>query len=65
MVGLGGGERVVAGTGTVWGSGEQVGDSQPATEGALKNRGSHGEGGSSWEGLQEGRSSSAADAMEA
>jgi hypothetical protein len=37
----------------------------PATEGDLKERVGHGEGGRSWEGLQEGRGSSASDATEA
>jgi hypothetical protein len=55
----------VASTGNVWGSGGQVGDAQPATEGILKDGVGHGEGGCSEEGLQESRGSSAADAMEA
>jgi hypothetical protein len=63
MVGVGGGERGLASTGIVWGSGGQVRDAQPATEGAYKDRVGHGEGGCSCEGLQEGRGRSAADAM--
>jgi hypothetical protein len=54
----------VASTGNVWGSGRQVGDAHPATEGDLKNRVGHGEGGHSWEGLQKGRGSSAPGAIE-
>jgi hypothetical protein len=65
MVGVGGGERGVASTGNDWGSGAQVGDAHPAMEGTLKECVGHVEGGHSREGLQEGRSSSTADAMEA
>jgi hypothetical protein len=65
MIGVGRGERVVASTGNVWGSSGHVSDAHPATEGTLKNLVGHGEGARSWEGLEEGRGSSAADAMEA
>jgi hypothetical protein len=65
MIGVGRGELVVASTGSVWGSSGHASDAQPVTEGALKNLAGHGEGLRSWEGLEEGSGSSAADAMEA